>query len=226
MKVLVVEDDASLGKIVVVALRDRGFDVALASGGRAALDAARADEPDVVILDLGLPDIDGVEVCHQLRRWTSTPIIVLSADGAEDRKIDALDAGADDYVTKPFSMPELFARVRVAQRHRAVQRRIEAPVTVGALTVDQGARIATVDGVALDLTRKAFDLLALLASNAGRVLTHGQLLSTVWGDRAGSVESLRVHVTQLRRAIGDAEDRPVIESDAGVGYRLALRAER
>ncbi len=223
--ILVVEDERAVAEVVSTALRTRGHDVRVAVTGASALDDAASAEPDLVILDLGLPDIDGIEVCRRLRRWLANPIIVLSADGAEDRKVAALDAGADDYVTKPFSMPELLARMRVAFRHRRLVHTAVDParLELGDLVIDTGSRTAVAGGETLDLTRKEFDFLALLARNPGRVFTHGTIIEQLWGSTAGgSTGSLRVHVTNLRRKLGEAPDRPQVLTDPGVGYRLVL----
>ncbi len=197
-----------------------------AATGALALDLVEAAEPDVVLLDLGLPDLDGVTVCNHLRRWTTTPIIVLTADGAEDRKVQALDEGADDYLTKPFSLPELLARVRVAIRHR---RALESSVTeqtveIGDLRIDIAAHVAVLGDKALSLTRKEFALLALLARNAGRVLTYRTLLVAGWGltGEPGSTQSLRTHMAVLRRKLESGANRPSIVNESGVGYRLVL----
>jgi two-component system KDP operon response regulator KdpE len=220
--VLVVDDEPGLVEVVTAALRARGHRVVVATTGRAALDAASADPPDVVLLDLGLPDLDGVDVCAHLRRWYRNPIVVLSADGAEDRKVAALDQGADDYITKPFSMPELLARLRVALRHlRASEVADPEVVTVGDLTIDVPARVAVAGGRPLDLTRKEYELLCVLARGSGRVFTHAALLERVWGSpTAGSTESLRVHVTKVRAKLGEGDDRPRLVTEPGVGYRL------
>ena len=188
-----------------------------------ALDLAFELEPDIVILDLGLPDIDGSDVCRHLRRWYRGPIVVLSADGDEDRKIEALDEGADDYVTKPFSMRELLARLRVALRHGAAVAQAADPtvISVGDLQVDREAHVATLAGAPLPLARKEFALLAELARHRGRVLTHKALLAQVWGTAdPAKTETLRVHVNQLRRKLGDGPRRPQLLTAAGVGYRL------
>jgi two-component system KDP operon response regulator KdpE len=194
--------------------------------GRAALDAAAEHRPDVVLLDLGLPDIDGVDVCRYLRRWLPSPVIVLTADGAEDRKILALDEGADDYVTKPFSMPELLARVRVAVRHRrALSALVDTDLLdLGDLRIDVAAHEAWLGGEAVHLPRKEFALLALLTRNAGRVLTHATLLREVWPERQGDDDTqvLRTHLTVLRKKLGRGDQRPRIVSEPGVGYRLVL----
>jgi two-component system, OmpR family, KDP operon response regulator KdpE len=223
--VLVVEDEPAVAEVLATALRARGHQVDVATTGREALAMASMIEPDVVLLDLALPDVDGIEVCRRLRRWFKNPIMVLTADGDEDRKVAALDSGADDYVTKPFSMKELLARLRVALRHRrAVAGALDpAAQSVGDLEIDSGAHVATVDGVPLQLARKEFALLALLARNHGRVLTHESLLSRVWGTTDLSrTERLRVQITQLRRKLGEGSRRPRIVSEAGVGYRLVL----
>ena len=207
------------------ALTARGYGVLTSTTGRQALDTASLEEPDIVILDLGLPDIDGVDVCRHLRRWFTNPIVVLSADGAEDRKIAALDEGADDYITKPFSMPELLARLRVADRHRRRGASTSVPpvLEVGDLTVDTGSHVALLSDEAIDLTRREFALLAVLARHPGRVLTHGTLLDKAWGDtRGGNLGSLRVHVTQLRKKLGAGPGRPRLLTEPGVGYRLNL----
>ena len=220
------EDDPSLVRALESGLAARGYDVRTATTGRAALDAAAERRPDVVLLDLGLPDIDGVDVCRHLRRWLPSPVIVLTADGAVDRKILALDEGADDYVTKPFSMPELLARVRVAVRHRqALSAVVDADLLeVGDLQIDVAAHEARFGDEAVHLPRKEFALLVLLARNAGRVLTHAALLRQVWPERQGhdDTQVLRTHVTILRKKLGRGERRPRIVSEPGVGYRMVL----
>jgi two-component system KDP operon response regulator KdpE len=222
-RILLVEDDAAAAELVAGALSGRGHDVRVATTGQQALDLASEREPDVVVLDLGLPDIDGTEVCRQLRRWSRNPIIVLSADGDEERKVTALDGGADDYVTKPFSVRELLARMRVALRHRRVLATVVDPavIEVGDLRLDTGAHVADLGGEALALSPKEFALLAVLARNAGRVMTYSALLDAVWGttDRS-KTESLRVHVKQLRRKLG--EDGPRLVTEPAVGFRLVV----
>jgi two-component system, OmpR family, KDP operon response regulator KdpE len=190
------------------------------------LQLAGAVEPDVMVVELRLSDLDGVEVCRRLRRWTTAPILVLTADAAEGRKVEALDAGADDYVTKPYSMPELLARVRVAIRHgRALARAHDpGPIRAGPLRVDVVSHEATLDGVAVPLTRKEFALLAMLARDEGRVILHRVLIAGVWGAESGRVELLRTHINQLRRKLGRAPTSAVrIVNEPGVGYRLVLR---
>ena len=224
--ILVVDDEPSLLRVLTAGLEARGYRTRTATTGAQALEAAALAEPDVILLDLGLPDIDGIDVCRQLRRRSANPIIVLTADGAEDRKIDALDMGADDYVTKPFSLPELLARVRVALRHRQAVRGLPGTggaIEVGALSIDLDAHLAHVHGQEVRLTRKEFALLGLLAANAGRVLTHRAILDEVWGPDQ-TLDTLRTHVTLLRRKIGEGADIPRVVTEPGVGYRL-LRPE-
>jgi two-component system KDP operon response regulator KdpE len=177
------------------------------------------------VLDLGLPDLDGIDVCRQLRRWYANPILVLTADGDEDRKITALDAGADDYVTKPFSMGEVLARMRVALRHRRVLAAVvpDGELVLGSLVLDVEGWSAVLDDEPLALRPREFDLLVLLARNVGKVLTHGHLAEQLWGGAgANHVESLRWHVMQLRKKLGASAQAPSIETLAGVGYRLRL----
>ena len=211
--------------VVESALSKRGYQVTTAPSGQAALDHAAQEEPDLIVLDLGLPDVDGIDVCRRLRTWSLTPIIVLSADGDEDRKVTALDEGADDYVTKPFSMPELLARLRVAERHRdlASGQLGSTSLVVGALQIDTVGHRAVLADHELTLTRKEFALLSLLARNSGRVLTHAAIQRAVWGEPSPSkAASLRVHVTQLRNKLGSGTGRPQLLSEPGVGYRLTL----
>lgn len=221
-RILVVEDDAALAGVVESALRGRGYDVDVAATGAGALAAADLCRPDVVILDLGLPDIDGIDVCRRLRTTFANPIVVLSADGDEARKVAALDEGADDYVTKPFSMPELLARLRVALRHRRTVAPVvdDAVLMVGDLTIDTGAHAVLVAGEPLVLRPKEHELLELLVRNVGRVLTHGALSARLWDEPGDHGEALRWHVMRLRKALGQGARRPVLRTEPGVGYRL------
>ena len=224
--VLLVDDEHSILRAVGAGLTARGYDVRTATTGQQALDLLATDPPDVAILDLGLPDVDGVEVCRRVRRWTSLPIIVLSAAGSDDRKVAALDAGADDYVTKPFSMPELLARVRVALRRGASQDVAGlAQFVVGDVRVDVAQHQITVGGTPIALTPKEFDFLALLARWPGRVLTHRMILQEVWGPEYGTeTQYLRVYASQLRRKMGDDPANPRLVTEPGVGYRLMERS--
>jgi two-component system KDP operon response regulator KdpE len=221
--VLVVDDEAAILRVVGAGLMARGYDVLTATTGEAALETVARDDPDVVVLDLGLPDLDGVEVCRRLRLWSDVPIIVLSAEGADNRKVKAFEEGADDYVTKPFSMPELVARVAVALRHRTTleSRRDETELHVGDLEIDLFRHRVTVAGRAVELTPKEFDFLALLARWPGRVLTHRTILQAVWGPEYGTeTQYLRVYASQLRKKLQDNPDRPRLVTEPGVGYRL------
>jgi two-component system KDP operon response regulator KdpE len=221
--VLVVDDEAAILRVVGAGLKARGYDVLTATTGEVALETVARDDPDVVVLDLGLPDLDGVEVCRRLRLWSDVPIIVLSAEGADNRKVKAFEEGADDYVTKPFSMPELVARVAVALRHRTMleSRRDETELHVGDLEIDLFRHRVIVAGRAVELTPKEFDFLALLARWPGRVLTHRTILQAVWGPEYGTeTQYLRVYASQLRKKLQDNPDRPRLVTEPGVGYRL------
>ena len=221
--ILVVDDEPAIVRALKAALEARKHRVAVATTGAEALAEVATGRPAVVILDLGLPDINGIEVCRQLRRWTDTPIIVLTAEGAESRKVQALDEGADDYVTKPFSTPELLARVRVALRHRRDRQSPDsAPVlTIGELEIDVARHRVTMRGSEVDLTPKEFAFLTALARHPGRVLTHGMLLREVWGpDYGAETQYLRVYASHLRRKLDDDPARPYLVTEPGVGYRL------
>jgi two-component system, OmpR family, KDP operon response regulator KdpE len=221
--ILIVEDEPSTARVLQVALEARGYEVRIAIDGRSALAAAQRKEPSVVLLDLRLPDMDGFQVFDQLRRFSTSSVIVLTADGAEDRKIVALDGGAVDYITKPFSVDELMARIRVAQRHRRALSQVleDQIITVGTLRVDVAGHVAEDGERDLELTAKEFKLLVLLARNSGRVLTHGYLLDQLWeGTSGGRAESLRVLVNQLRRKLGDDRAHQRLVTESGVGYRL------
>ncbi len=226
--VLVIDDEPAIGQVLDAALRMRNYVVHIAPNATSGLQLASAIEPDVLIVDLGLPDLDGVEVCRRLRRWTTNPIVVLTVDSGETREVEALDAGADDYVSKPFSMPELLARVRVATRHRRALAQVDQPnvLVAGPLQMNIAAHDARLDGVYLELTRKEFALLAMLVRNTGRVTQHRILLAGVWGPSTTRVEHLRTHVNQLRRKLGDNPTSPIrILNEPGVGYRLAIDQE-
>jgi len=221
--VLVVEDEAPMRRFVRSALTTHGFKVVEAGTLRDAEGLATESPPDLILLDLGLPDGDGLELLARLREWSRAPVIVLSARGREEDKVTALDAGADDYLTKPFGTSELLARIRVALRHARAQQRPDEPVvSVGPLKIDHARHEVTVDGTLVHLTPIEFRLLALLARHAGKVLTHRQLLHEVWGPRSThQTHYLRVHMAALRRKIEVDPARPkYLMTEAGVGYRL------
>jgi two-component system KDP operon response regulator KdpE len=221
LRVLVVDDERAIRRYLNASLNAQGSRVFEASNGAEALQAAAVDRPDVVILDLGLPDIDGVEVTRQLREWTKVPIIILSVREQESDKIAALDAGADDYLTKPFSTGELMARIRAALR-RAAHPEDEPVIEVNRLKVDLPHRRVTIEEVEVALTPTEYDILRLLAQNIGKVLTHRQLLKQVWGQAYGDdLHLLRVNISNLRRKIEPDPTRPTyILTEPGVGYRL------
>lgn len=223
-RVLVVDDEPQIRRALGTGLRANGFVVELAPDGDAALDAIALHPPEVVILDLGLPGIDGVEVLRRLREWSALPVIVLSVRGEERDKVAALDAGADDYLTKPFGMDELLARIRVALRHAAGSQQREPVLEFSELRIDVAGHVVTLAGEEVHLTPLEFDLLRELAINAGRVLTHQMLLSRVWGPASSeSVNYLRVYVNQLRHKIEPDPARPrYITTEPGVGYRFRL----
>src|SRR6516162_3427810 len=228
-KVLVVDDDPSLLKALRIGLTARGDQVAIARSGSEAVEQVALAEPDLVILDLGLPDMDGVNVCRRIREFSRVPIVVLSAYGDERRKVEALDSGADDFVTKPFGMAELEARLRVALRHGAVAKGggLGAPSSLhaGDLDIDLVHHMATRNGVDLLLTSKEFDLLAYLARHAGKVCTHHMILKDVWGPGYGEESNyLRVYTHRLRKKLGDDEGR-LLHTVPGIGYQLVPEPE-
>lgn len=225
LRVLVVDDERAIRRYLRAALNAQGYTVYEASGGKEALNRVVADRPDLIILDLGLPDMDGVEVTRQLREWTHIPIIILSVREQDRDKIDALDAGADDYLTKPFSSGELMARMRAALR-RSVQSTSEPVFETDDMKVDLTRRQVRVSGEEILLTPTEYDLLRILVQNAGRVLTHRQLLRQVWGNAYESeTHLLRVNMSNLRRKIEPDPTRPrYIITEPGVGYRLKTEA--
>ena len=221
--VLVCDDEHQILRALRVILRDAGFEALPASTGDEAEDLAAVRRPDAAIIDLVLPDIDGIELCRRLREWTAMPLIVLSAVGDEDAKVRALAAGADDYVTKPFSPRELIARLQ-ANLRRIEPEREESLISAGPLEVDLASHAVRLDGQQVHLTPIEFNLLALLARNRGRLMTHRDLLVGVWGvGYAQDTQVLRAHIANLRRKIesGDPPDgRRYIRTDPGVGYRF------
>jgi len=223
-RALVVDDDAALARALAINLRARGYDVTVAGNGRDALEAVARVRPEVVVLDLGLPDLDGLEVLRGIRGWNEVPVVVLSARSTSDEKVDALDAGADDYVTKPFEMNELMARLRAAVRRGSVAgARDDVPlVETASFTVDLAAGVVTRDGAQVRLTPTEYHLLEVLARNVGRLVPQQQLLRDVWGPGyEKEAHYLRVYVAQLRRKLepDPAEPRHLV-TEPGLGYRL------
>ncbi len=223
-RILVVDDEVQILRALSANLRGAGYDVDTAETGEQALAAAAMRPPDALILDLMLPDGSGTDVCRRLREWTTIPIVVLSAVGDEQEKIAALDAGADDYVTKPFGIDELLARLRAVLRRAGP---VTGPVLeVGELRLDLDKRSVTIAGTALALTPNEFDLLRVLAQNEGKLLTHRMLLREVWGPAYGDESHyLHVYVSQLRRKVEPDPARPrYILTEPGAGYRLVAPA--
>ena len=222
-RILVVDDEPSILATMSPLLRSRGYDVVTAMSGRAALESAERDKPDLIVLDLGLPDIEGAEVCRAIREQSSTPIIILSARGAEGDKVRALDAGADDYVTKPFGAEELTARIRAALRRTDGAPAMTEPLVRGDLVIDRERFRVMKGGQELRLTPKEFELLLYLAQRPGRVLTHRAILKAIWGPNAvDQPEHLRVLVGALRKKIEAAPSSPkYILTEPWVGYRFA-----
>lgn len=219
--VLIVDDDIALLTACRVGLEALGHYVRTAENGHDALGDIAIHPPDVVVLDLGLPDLDGLDICSRVRAWTDVPIIILSADGTEDRKVDALDGGADDYMTKPFGMRELDARLRVALRHHADPNG-EHPteLNAGPLTLDLAHYQATYRNQPVDLTPKEFDFLAYLARHLGKVCTRRMILENVWGPAyATEHHYLKVYAYRIRKKLHDEEGR-FLQNDPSVGYRL------
>jgi two-component system KDP operon response regulator KdpE len=227
IRVLVVDDDPSIRRFLSTGLEAFGYDVACAEDGAAALRLATTRKPDILILDLGLPDRDGREVIRALRAWSRLPILVLSVRTDEGEKIGALDDGADDYVEKPFGMGELMARLRAALRRRAVEEAGEPVFRLGGLAVDLTARTVSLNADPVRLTPKEYDLLRLFIRHAGRILTHRQILAEIWPNAAvDDVQNLRVLVGQLRRKIEPVPNSPrYIIAEPGIGYRLETGAD-
>jgi two-component system KDP operon response regulator KdpE len=226
-RVLVVDDELQILRALKVILREAGFEPVAVATAEEALDVAATRPPDAAIVDLVLPDGDGVEVCRSLRQWSEMPILVLSAVGDEEQKVRALEAGADDYVTKPFGARELVARLGAALR-RAGRGAEEPAIAVDGLEIDLAARVVRCDGEAIHLTPIEYDLLRVLARNRGRLMTHRALLAEVWGPAyEEDVRTLRTHIANLRRKIeppdeaGPGGGHRFIRTDPGVGYRFA-----
>ncbi len=221
-KVLVIDDDPSLLRALRLGLKAGGHEVVVAADGEHGISQTALVSPDVVVLDLGLPDLDGLAVCRRIREWSEVPIIILSASGSEDRKVAALNGGADDYVTKPFGMAELEARIRTAIRHGRSEADEGTPpnMTVGGLDLDLVHHEVRWQGHAVDLTSKEFDVLSYLARHAGRTCTHQMILSAVWGSGYGrEAQYLHAYVHRLRQKLDDSSA-TLIRTAPGVGYCL------
>ena len=221
--ILVVEDDTPVRNLITTTLKAHGYRFLTAANGESALLEASSHNPEIMLLDLGLPDLDGVEVIRRVRSWSNLPIIVISARSEDADKIDALDAGADDYLTKPFSVEELLARLRVTQRRLSAMHAGGSPVfTNGQLTIDFAAGCAYLNGQELHLTPIEYKLLCLMARNCGKVLTHTYITQKVWGTSwENDVASLRVFMATLRKKLESAPGSPqYIQTHIGVGYRM------
>jgi two-component system, OmpR family, KDP operon response regulator KdpE len=226
-KVLVIDDDPSLLRALRLGLEASGHEVVTAVNGEQGIVQTATTSPDIVVLDLGLPDLDGQTVCRRIRQWSEVPIIILSASGGEDRKVAALDGGADDYVTKPFGMAELEARIRTAIRHRPPEGPSvdQEEITVGTLDLDLVHHEARLGDRAVDLTSKEFDVLAFLARHSGRTCTHQMILSTVWGRGYGrEAQYLHAYIHRLRQKVGSSSGL-VIRTVPGVGYCLEVEPD-
>ena len=227
LRILVIDDERAIRRFLRASLTAHGYTVLEAVSGHEGLTSVTTHRPDLIILDLGLPDINGFEVTKRLREWTQTPVIILSVQDQEADKVAALDAGADDYLTKPFGVSELMARIRVALRHATQSVTSAEPVfTSGILTVDLPHRKVTVNDEIIQLTPTEYDLLKLFVNHAGRVLTHQYILRQVWGLGYGQdLHLLRVNISNLRRKIEPNPNRPTfILTEPGVGYRLHTEA--
>jgi two-component system, OmpR family, KDP operon response regulator KdpE len=223
-RVLVVDDEPPIVRAVAANLRVRGYEVLTAASGDAALAAVETHQPDCVVLDLGLPGIGGLEVLRRLRTWTEVPVVVLTAIDSERDKVNALDLGADDYVTKPFGVAELMARIRVALRHaRGGTADRPRVVQAGDLSIDLDAKLVTRDGAPVRLTPIEYRLLETLATNAGRLCTHRFLLERVWGPGYGDESHyLRVYMANLRKKLDDPSAPQVLLTEPGMGYRFVV----
>jgi two-component system KDP operon response regulator KdpE len=223
-RVLLVDDDVPLGRALGINMKARGMEVEIATTGQAALDLVARFRPDVVILDLGLPDLDGIEVLQGIRGWNRVPVVVLSARASSEEKVTALDAGADDYVTKPFEMNELLARVRAALRRgeTAIDRSSPQSITTASFEIDLAAGLVTRDGSQVRLTPTEYHLIEVLARNSGRLVPQQQLLKEVWGPGyEKETHYLRVYMAQLRRKLEPDPAHPIhLITEPGLGYRL------
>lgn len=223
--VLVVEDEAAICNFILAVLGSNGYRTMRAGTGKEGLSMAASYAPDVILLDLGLPDLDGVEVLKRIRSWSNIPVVIVSARGHEREKVEALDLGADDYVVKPFGTPELLARIRTALRH-SPQSMVAASsgeerIAIGELEIDYGKRTVSLSGEKVHLTPVEYKIMALLAKNAGKVLTHDYIMREIWGLYSGDSHTLRVNMANIRRKIEVNPGEPrYILTEMGVGYRM------
>lgn len=224
LKILLIEDEISIRRFLKISLDSASFQTIEASSGKEGLTLAASHRPDLIILDIGLPDISGFELIQKIREWYSKPIIVLTAHDQEEEKVRALDLGADDYLTKPFSVPELLARLRASLRRSSTDSQDEPVFHFGDFEFDRASHIARVSGQEIHLTSTEFDLLAVLVKHAGKVVTHRMLLKEVWGPNSVEhVQYLRVYMGQIRKKLKISESTPeLISTEPGVGYRLLL----
>jgi Response regulators consisting of a CheY-like receiver domain and a winged-helix DNA-binding domain len=222
-KILVIDDEVEIRRLLKVGLTAHGYDFLEATSGQEGIYQTAVARPDIVLLDMGLPDLDGLNVVKQIREWSQIPIIILSVRGQDNDKVNALDFGADDYLTKPFSMSELLARIRVAMRHQG-NLKDEPTIQIGDLWIDLARRQVKVGGIEVHLTPTEYDLLKILISNAGKVVTHRYLLTNLWGgDGQEYSQYLRIYISQVRKKIENDPNQPkYILTEPGVGYRLAL----
>ena len=221
LRILAVDDEPQILRFLKPSLVAAGYEVITEQTGAGALKAAATRSPDAILLDLGLPDMDGKDVIARLREWSKTPIIIISARDREAEKISALDLGADDFVNKPFGIGELLARLRAALRHSGQQAGEALAFTSGDLAIDIAAHKVTLTGAPVKLTPKEFELLAILVRNAGRVVTHRQILTSVWGPaHTQDLQYLRVFIGQLRQKLSREAEADLIETEPGIGYRL------
>lgn len=222
VRVLVVDDEPQIRRFLRTSLDAHGFEVVEAVDGGGAIRSATVEKPDVVVLDLGLPDMEGLDVIKRLREWSHAPIIVLTARNRENDKIEALDGGADDYLTKPFGMGELMARIRAALRHRLQEDGAQVALQIGDISIDLVKRLIARGGEEIKLSPREYDLLRVLAQNIGRVITHQQLLREVWGPaHVDDTQYLRVYMGQLRQKLeADPASPRYLVTEPGVGYRL------
>lgn len=220
-RILVIDDELEIRRLLKIGLSAHGYDFAEAATAQEGIYQAAALRPDVIILDMGLPDQEGLEVLRQVREWSQVPVIILSVRGQDQEKVQALDVGADDYLTKPFSVSELMARIRVALRHQA-NLKDEPIVHIGDLMLDFSRRLVKVAGNDIHLTPIEYDLLKILVANAGRVVTHRQLIKAIWGTEAQEQSQyLRIYISQLRKKIERDPNQPgLILTEPGIGYRL------